>query len=70
MGRDRDGREIEFKGRVRAIRGAAAFVLAIPENFEAFFWRTRNNLQDLREGDSVRFTVGFNAMGPTAKIVL
>jgi tetratricopeptide (TPR) repeat protein len=67
--RDGSGRDVVFSGRVRAIRGAAAFVLAIPQNFEAFFWRTRSRLQNLREGDSVQFVLGFNALGPTARIV-
>jgi tetratricopeptide (TPR) repeat protein len=66
--KDATGQRIVFSGKVKAIRGAAAFALAIPQNFEAFFWRNQANLTALREGDAIRFTVGFNGHGPIARI--
>ena len=64
-----DGRRTVFSGKVKEIRGSSARTIAIPEGFEAFFWRTRSQLTNLREGDPVKFTVGFNAQGPTADIL-
>lgn len=68
--KDSDGKRTVFSGKVKAIRGSTARTIAIPEGFEAFFWRTRSQLSNLREGDPVTFTVGFNAQGPTADILL
>ncbi len=65
---DADGKEITFSGKVKSIRGLTAYAIAIPNNFEAFFWRS-NKLFDLHEGDPVKFTVGFNAFGPIAHIL-
>lgn len=67
--RDSDGRDRVFVGRVKSLHGASGWLVAIPENFEAFFWRTRAQVQALRERDEVRFVVGFNAMGPTARVL-
>lgn len=63
---DTNGKEIVFNGKVRTIKGAAAWALAIPQNFEVFFWRTREDLASLIEGDQIRFAVRFNGMGPIA----
>ncbi len=68
--KDADGNERVFSGRVKSVRGAAARVMAIPDNFEASFWRTRPELSDLRMGDPVRFHVRFNAQGPVARVLL
>lgn len=65
---DEDGSTRVFTGRVRRLRGATGYVLAVPQNFEAFFWRTKNELDSLREGDTVKFTVRFSAFGPSAWI--
>ena len=59
---------VVFDGLVRRIRGSAGTVLAVPRNFEAFFWRNNNHLMGLREGDKVKFTVGFNTKGAPAFI--
>jgi tetratricopeptide (TPR) repeat protein len=58
-----------FSGKVKQIRSATATAIAIPENFDAFFWRTNPTVAGLREGDAVRFHVGFNAFGPIARIL-
>jgi hypothetical protein len=68
--KDSDGNERVFSGQVKSISGASARVMAIPDNFEASFWRTRPELSDLREGDPVKFHVRFNAQGPVAHILL
>jgi hypothetical protein len=62
------GNVIVFEGEIKTIGGASAWVLAIPENFEAHFFIDHSRLSDLRKGDRVRFTVGFNAHGPRAII--
>jgi len=63
--RDKDNRPLVFDGRVARLAGAMGFVIAIPNNFEAFFWRTtRTSL--LRERNNVEFTVGFNTQGAVA----
>ena len=67
--KDASGNRIVFNGIVKKIRGSGGVVLAIPKNFEAFFWRGNTRLMSLREGDSVRFTVGFNALGAIAYIM-
>jgi hypothetical protein len=51
------------------IRGGTATALAIPENFEAFFWRTETWIAQLAENDSIEFQVGFNGLGPSAKVL-
>lgn len=66
---DAKGRRV-FSGRITSIQGASAHVLAMPENFDAFFWRTENWMSELREGDSVQYQVGFNAYGPVARILI
>ena len=66
---DKEGKGIVFGGKVNSIRGAYARVIAIPDGFQAAFWKNRRELSSLREGDSVRFTVGFSAQGPVAFIV-
>ena len=63
-----DGHRVLFSGRVKSVQGSAAYVVAIPEGFEAFFWKTRPELSGLREGDPVDFAVGFNAYGAVAHI--
>jgi tetratricopeptide (TPR) repeat protein len=62
------GAEKIFNGRVASIRGASAWVMAVPENFEAMFWRETPELLDLKVGDIVDFTVGFNGHGPLARV--
>lgn len=66
---DNAGRPMRFFGKVQSIRGAAVYALAIPQNFEVFFWRNHTDLSELREGDSISFYVGFNAFGATALII-
>ncbi len=60
---------ILFSGQIKRIVGASAHVIAIPQNFEAFFYRTSDALAKLKERDSVKFYVSFNAYGPVAKII-
>jgi Flp pilus assembly protein TadD len=66
---DSEDNRVVFSGRVNSIHGSRAWAMAIPENFEAFFWRTRPELSALREGDPVAFYVKFNAYGPSAFIL-
>jgi tetratricopeptide (TPR) repeat protein len=63
---DADRKPVIFSGKVKSIGGAAAWAIAIPDNFEAFFWRNRTNLSDLQIGTQINFSVGFNAHGATA----
>ena len=56
-----------FTGRIERYTGARGTIMAIPENFIAFFWRT-DGVGSPREGDTVRFTVGFSAQGAEAKL--
>lgn len=66
---DTEDDKIIFSGKVKAIEGAAAFAIAIPENFEAFFFKTTANLLELKKNDPIKFWVGFNAWGAVAKII-
>lgn len=63
-----DGTPMIFTGRVQRYSGARGTVLAIPDNFEAFFWRL-DGIGAAREGETVRFTVGFSAQGAEAKLL-
>ena len=65
---DKDQRRV-FAGKVKSVKGASGTLIAIPENFEVFFWRTKADLADLRVGQDVLFTVGFNAHGSIAERV-
>lgn len=61
-----DGKPIVFEGRVSRLAGLVGFILAISENFEAFFWRSTGTSL-LRERANVQFTVGFNTQGAVAR---
>jgi hypothetical protein len=63
-----DGTPMLFTGRVQRYFGARGTILAIPDNFEAFFWRL-DGAGAVREGETVRFTVGFSAQGAEAKLL-
>jgi len=63
------GDKITFKGTIVNFAGAGALVRAIPENFEAFFFRTMPYLMELKINDKVSFKVGFNAWGAYAEKV-
>ncbi len=65
-----DGKERVFLGRVKSTHGASARAMAVPDNFEASFYKTRSELIDLREGDQIKFHVCFNAQGPVANVLL
>lgn len=62
-----DGTPKLFTGRIERYTGARGTIMAIPENFIAFFWRT-DGVGSPREGETVRFTVGFSAQGAEAKL--
>jgi len=66
--RDESGRKRKFAGEVASISGGVAFARAIPEGFEAFFWRGPGIHDDLEAGDAIEFIVGFNARGPRATV--
>ncbi len=66
--KDDKGKKI-FSGRIKSIRGVSGWALAIPQNFEAFFWRNVSQISKLNEGDAIKFYVGFNAHGPYAHII-
>jgi len=38
--RDQDGKPVIFEGKVKRISGARGIVIAIPDDFEAYFWRS------------------------------
>jgi len=63
------GRPLVFEGVVKKIRAGTAYALAVPDNFEAFFWRTESWIAELREESPIRFQVGFNGMGPVARLI-
>jgi len=65
---DESGKKRVFSGKVSRISGAIANAQAIPENFEAFFWRPYGIHADLALGDAVEFHVGFNTRGPRAEV--
>ncbi len=64
--KDKSNNPIVFEGKVGRLAGGIGFVIAIPDNFEAFFWRSTGTSL-LREGNSVEFTIAFNAQGAVAK---
>jgi tetratricopeptide (TPR) repeat protein len=64
--KDNRNNRMRFNGKIKAIKGATGFAIAIPENFEAQFWRNQGNLLNLREGQLINFGVGFNAFGALA----
>jgi tetratricopeptide (TPR) repeat protein len=64
--RDVNKKPIVFEGKVKRLAGATGTIVAVPENFEAFFWRSTGTSL-LREGNDIRFTVGFNAQGAVAR---
>lgn len=66
--KDDNGTDRLFEGEVKSIGGASAWALAVPENFEAHFFRDHSRLSDLRVNDRIRFTVGFNTHGAVARI--
>lgn len=66
--RDSNRKPRIFEGKVNHIAGVKGIIVAIPENFESFFWRTTATSL-LREGDDVRFEVGFNTQGAVARHV-
>lgn len=67
--KDDRGQKVVFSGKVKSIRGASAVALAIPDNFEAFLWRTEPRLAGLTEDSPIRFHVAFNAFGSIARVL-
>jgi tetratricopeptide (TPR) repeat protein len=63
-----DGTPMMFTGRIQRYTGARGTILAIPDNFEAFFWRIEG-AGSAREGETFRFTVSFSAQGAEAKLL-
>lgn len=59
-----------FNGRIKRISGAIAILESIPENIESKLWRTLARMEDLKVGDKVSYHIGFNAGGPSAKLLL
>jgi len=66
---DKEGNKIVFDGKIKEIRGPSAYVIALPENFLAFFWRNNKQLSQLNVEDKVKFYIGYNCYGPFAKIL-
>lgn len=60
------GKRKIFSGRIKKFAGAGATVLSVPENTEAFMWRSAEELKSLKIGDRIEFLIGFNAFGPRA----
>lgn len=63
------GRKKIFSGKVARITSGVGFVIAVPQNFEALYWRNEPGAGGLRVGDSIRFTVSFGLRGPRAHII-
>ncbi len=68
--RDSAGNERVFEGKVGRSSGALGRIFAVPENFQAIYYRTTPALEALRENQSVRFKVKFSAKGAMANIVI
>jgi tetratricopeptide (TPR) repeat protein len=66
--KDKENRPIVFEGRVNRLAGALGFIVAIPDNFQAFFWRSTGTSL-LREQNNVEFVVGFNTQGAVARSI-
>ena len=66
---DADGKRRVFSGKVSKIVGSYGFIMAIPANFEAMYWRTTTKTASLLQGDSVSFVVGFSAQGARAESI-
>lgn len=60
-------REEMFTGNVKGKKGTQLTLLATPANFEVSAWHNDNAI---RVGDTLTFTVAFDAFGPKAKIVM
>jgi hypothetical protein len=58
-----------FTGKIESFAGARGTIVAVPENFRVFFWRTAKGANTQREGDTVKFNVTFSAQGAEAKIL-
>lgn len=58
-----------FEGKIDTFAGAKGTIVAVPENFRVFFWRTAKGANTQREGDRVKFNVVFSAQGAEAKIL-
>jgi len=67
--KDERGRKLRFSGRVIRLGGSIGFVEAIPEGFEAAYWRHHGINQGLAENSEVQFSVGFSTFGARANIV-
>ena len=65
---DTDSSRHMFEGEVLEAEGPHGMVMAIPENFSAFFFRTKE-LYKLRVGQKAKFNIGFSARGPIASIL-
>ena len=66
---DSKNKKILFTGKVKKIIGHLGYVIAIPGNFKASFYRTYADLSKLKENDAVKFYVSFNAYGPFARLI-
>ena len=67
MWKDSRKNSVVFTGKIKSIEGASGYAISIPTNFEAFFWRSYGRVAGLREGQSITFTVAFNAFGAQAR---
>jgi tetratricopeptide (TPR) repeat protein len=57
----------KYTGTLKRFVGAGALVLSIPDNIEAFMWRSGEELKSLKIGDTVTFEIGFNVFGAYAR---
>ncbi len=58
-----------FNAVVSETISSGCYVLTIPDNITAFFYRSNRFLSKLKKGDRVKCYIGFNAWGPYAEIV-
>jgi Tfp pilus assembly protein PilF len=66
---DASGRRREFKGKVHSMSGAIATAISIPENMKVPFWKTYAGAGNISVGTPITFNIGFNHMGPFARIL-
>jgi tetratricopeptide (TPR) repeat protein len=67
---DQRGKKRIFSGKVHAMSGAKATAITVPENIKVPFWKTYAEAGNIRLGTPITFQIGFNHLGPFARILL
>lgn len=67
--KDNQDRDRVFVGYVSSITAANGHVMAVPENFTALFWRTKEPELSLKQRQDITFTIAFTACGAVARTI-